>query len=250
MLIVSLSLYVIAFFLSLLSYWNKVSKRIVFIPLLLAVLFYFLHLLFLSVQFGGFPYADIYSFVSLLGNTIIAILLGLSFKNPQLLRLFALFSFAGFLFSLLVLPSEASPYKNPLYTLHIVSALFSYTFAFFAGLSAVIRLLIEKSLKHKDFPNFSIPVDILMSLEKTTFILSFIFFTLTLIFGSLWTRTHFGQHWINDPKLIFTFFLWLYYALVSHLNLMKRTKPKTFSFLIIIGSLLSLLNLLLIRHEI
>ncbi|MFN3813719.1 MAG: cytochrome c biogenesis protein CcsA, partial [Aquificaceae bacterium] len=71
-----------------------------------------------------------------------------------------------------------------------------------------------------------------------------------LIFGSLWTRVHFGKHWINDPKLLTTLILWVYYALVVHANLIRGLKPRQLSSLILFGGLLSLLNLLFVRHEI
>lgn len=250
MLIISLTFYFISFFVSMLSYWGRVSQRAVLFPMLLAILSYFTHILYISFKLGGFPFANAYGFSSLLGNTMVLALAIFSFKNGQALRFSAIFSFLGFLSALLALPSEPSPYRNPLYSLHIISALFAYVCAFFGGMSSLVRLLLERRLKHKNIPAFSLPINLLRSSERLMVNLSFILLTLTLIFGSFWTRIHFGKHWINDPKLLVTLALWIYYAFVVHLNLMKGLKPKQLSVLILLGSLLSLLNLLFVRHEV
>jgi len=85
--------------------------------------------------------------------------------------------------------------------------------------------------------------------ERLSINLAFLGFTFTLVFGSLWTRTQFGKHWIDDPKLITTLLLWLYYAVLSHLNLLKKLKPKRFSEGVILGAIFSLINLFFVRHN-
>jgi ABC-type uncharacterized transport system permease subunit len=251
MLVISIGFYLLSFFVALLfSYRGKLPNRAVFFSIILALLSYFAYVFHMGFKLGSFPFANIYGFIGLLGNTMILALMVFSLKNPQLLRFSAVFSFFGFLSDLLALPSEPSPYRNPLYSLHMLSALFAYACAFFGGLASFFRLLLEKKLKHKDLPAFSLPINLLRFSERLMINLSFVFFTLTLIFGSFWTRIHFGKHWINDPKLLFTLLLWIYYAFVVHMNLVKGLRPRQLSAFIILGSFLSLLNLLFVRHEV
>jgi Cytochrome C assembly protein. len=160
-----------------------------------------------------------------------------------------LVAFVGFLATLFALPSSPSPYKSTLYGLHLLFASLSYLFALMGGLSAFLRLILEKRLKKHVFFQAYVPLDSLRRAERLSINLAFLGFTFTLIFGSLWTRTQFGKHWIDDPKLITTLLLWLYYALLSHLNLLKKLKPKRFSEGVILGAIFSLINLFFVRHN-
>lgn len=95
-----------------------------------------------------------------------------------------------------------------------------------------------------------VPINLLRKMEKIFLNLGFIFLTMTLIFGSIWAKNFLGKHWVNDPKLILTLFLWVYYAVIIHLNLARGLKPSRFSLLSAIGLLLLLGSLLFIRHSI
>lgn len=221
------------------------------LPLLLlafGIFFYFLQVFLLSIRLGALPFADIYSFYSLLGTLTVLVFLILSLKNEQFSRFFAFYAFLGVLSDLFLFPAEPSPYKSPLYTLHILFALLSYLGMFFSGLSSILKLLVESKLKHKSLSGFFLPLEFLRLSERVLVNFCLVFLTLTLIFGSLWTRSYIGRHWISDPKLLFTLFLWLYYAVVVHLNLLKHIKPKGFSRAVVAGALLGLLNLLFVRH--
>jgi len=241
--------YFLAFIFSLVYHFLSVFKRPTLFSLFLGWFFYMAYVIKMALDIGSFPFADTYGFYSLLGNGMLFFLLLISFKQEQLQKFLAFFSLMGILSTLLALPAEPSPYKSPLYSLHITSALFSYAFALLGGFFSLIKFMVEAKLKQKSLSGFFMPLNLLRRGERLFINLSFIFFTLTLIFGSLWSRSFFGQHWINDPKLIYVLFLWLYYAILVHLNLLQRIKPKTLSYGIIIGALLVILSLLFIRHE-
>ncbi len=248
LILLSILFYSMAFIFSLISHFFSIRK-LVFSLLLLGLAFYILHIINLIFKFKGFPFADPYGFYSLLGNCILSLLVLLSFKQVQLQGFFAFFSLLGVLSTVLAMPAEPSPYKSPLYSLHITSALFAYVFSLFGGFFSSIKFIVESKLKHKSLKGFFIPLFLLRSGERLSINLSFLFFTLTLIFGSLWSRSFFGTHWIKDPKLIYVLFIWLYYAVLVHLNILKKIKPKTLSYGIVIGALLSLLSLFFVKHD-
>lgn len=245
----SIIFYSIAFVLSLAYHLTPTLKRPTLFTLFLGWLVYTVYVLKMALDIGSFPFADIYGFYSLLGNGMLLFLLLISFRQEQLQKFLAFFSLLGILSTLLAFPAEPSPYKSPLYSLHITFALFSYAFALLGGFFSLIKFMVETKLKQKSLSGFFISLNLLRRGERIFINLSFIFFTLTLIFGSLWSRSFFGKHWINDPKLIYVLFLWLYYAILVHLNLLQKIKPRILSYGVIIGAFLVLLNLLFIRHE-
>lgn len=249
LLLLSIACYFSAFASSVLAYLFSPMKRLTRFLLLLALLIYMLHVVSLSLKVRSFPFADPHGFYSLLGNVMLSLLLILSFRYDYLWKFSAFFAILGILSTLLAMPAEPSPHRSPLYSLHITSALISYIFAFLGGLSSIFKLILEARLKHKSITGFFMPLSLLMGTERLSMNMSFLFFTLTLLFGSLWSRSFFGKHWVSDPKLIFVLYLWTYYALVVHLNLLKRIKPKTLSYAIILGMFFTLLNIIFVRHE-
>lgn len=245
----SLVFYFLTFLVSLLSHFAEPLRKLSLVLLSLSLLLYLLHVGMLAHRLGSFPFADTYGFYSLLGNIILLLLLIISLWQVYFQKFFSLFAIFGLLSTSLAMPAEPSPYRSPLYSLHITSALFSYISAFFGGLSSVLKLLVESKLKHKTLSGFFLPLNMLRAVERISLNASFVLFTLTLIFGSFFSRSFFGKHWIDDPKLLYVLFLWLYYALLAHLNLVKRIKPKTFSYGVIGGMFLAFLNLFFVRHE-
>ncbi|MDW8095223.1 MAG: cytochrome c biogenesis protein CcsA [Aquificaceae bacterium] len=249
LLYLSLTLYFVAFLASTLSHFTNILRGLDLFFVLLALFMYMAYAVMLSFKVGSFPFADTYGFYSLLGSGMLLVLVLLSVYQPYLRKFSAVFPIVGILSTALALPAEPSPYRNPLYTLHITSALLSYALAFFAGFSSLLKIIAESRLKQKTLSTFFIPINLLRTSERFSVNMSFVFLTLTLIFGSLFSRSFFGKHWIDDPKLIYVLILWLYYVFLVHLNLLGRIKPKTLSYGAIGGMLLSGMNLLFIRHE-
>ncbi|WP_029551164.1 cytochrome c biogenesis protein CcsA [Thermocrinis jamiesonii] len=216
----------------------------------LALICYFIYFALRYLDQNTFPFGDIYGFFSLLGNLLVLAFILLSYKYSKLLYFSYMVAFIGFLSTLFALPSSPSPYKSTLYGLHLLSASLSYLFAFLGGMSSSLKLLIERRLKTHTLFQAYVPLNSLITAERLFTNLTFLGFTITLVFGSFWTRSQFGKHWIDDPKLLITLLLWIYYAILSHLNLLKKLKPKRFSEGVMIGTLLSIINLLFVRHSI
>ncbi len=249
LLLLSAILYIVSFFFSILFYYFNVSRYIPQFTLFTAVSIYFIGVFVKAVITQSFPFADVYGFYSLLGNLIILFLTAFSVVNTQVSRFYAFLSFSGFLLTLLAMPSEPSPYRNVLFALHVIFAAIGYTGVFLGSLSSFLKMTLESKLKSKNVYGFFLPISTLASSERILINLAFIMLTLTLIFGSLWARNFLGKHWVNDPKLISTLLIWVYYAIVVHLNLLNTLKPKRVSQLSVIGGFFTLLNLAFIRHE-
>ncbi len=209
---------------------------------------YFFQRYFLT---GHFPIGDVYGMVSLMGNVLVLIFLSTHLLLRRNVADFGLIiAFIGFLTTLLGLPAKEVGYKNPFYVYHILSAALSYASLILAGVSSLIKFLVEKKLRSKHIEGFMVPINLLRRMERIFLNIGFIFLTLTLIFGSLWAKNFLGKHWINDPKLILTLILWIYYAIIVHLNLVRGLKPSTLSIISIFGSILIVGSLIFIRHSV
>ncbi len=217
----------------------------------LSLFLYLLHFFGVYHSTGHFPVGDIYGMVSLVGNLSVLIFIVLDVTLKKNVADFGLIvSFFGFLTTLVGLPAHKVGYKNPFYVYHILSAGVAYASLILAGVSSGVKFIVEKKLKTKHIEGFMVPINLLRKMEKILLNVGFIFLTLTLVFGSIWAKDFFGKHWINDPKLILTLGLWVYYAVVIHLNLVRGLKPSRLSLLSILGLLMVFGSIIFIRHTV
>ncbi len=251
-LILSVVLYSVSALLFFLKVFVGMNLRSV--PTLSLLLSFALYTIFFFQRYiatGHFPVGDIYGMVSLSGNLLVILF---ALVNTFMKRNLADFGFIvaviGLLTTLLGLPAREVGYKNPFYVYHVLSAGVAYASLILGGLSSLIKIFVERKLKAKHIEGFMVPINLLRRMEKALLNLGFIFLTLTLIFGSIWAKNFLGKHWVNDPKLILTLGLWIYYAVVVHLNLVRGLKPTRLSILSLIGFLLVIGSLALIRHSV
>ena len=216
----------------------------------LAFLLYLIHFFKVYLSTGHFPVGDIYGMVSLVGNFLVAIFLLITFIRGSLQEFGFIVAFIGFLTTLLGLPAQKVGYKTPFYVYHILSAGVAYASLILGGIASLVKMLVERKLKSKHIGGLMVPVNLLRKTERISTNIGFIFLTLTLIFGSLWARSFLGRHWINDPKLILTLILWIYYAIVVHLNLVRGLTPTRFSALSVLGFVLVVGSIAFIRHSV
>ena len=251
---VSLTLSLLAYFVSFVLFFlrNVFRGKIKTLPyffLTTGFVFYLITLFERFAETRTFPIGDLYGMLSIIGNLSVLVFLILSKRSG--FELFgSVVSFAAFLTTLFLIPSKEVGFKNPLYILHIVSAGIAYTSILFAGLISSFKIFLEKKLKEKHIPNEFVPLKILKKLEKVFVLIAFSGLTFTLIFGSVWAKVFLGTHWINDYKLLITLVLWIYYAFLTHVYVLKLFKPHQISHLIILGSVLGLVALLFFRHSI
>ena len=251
-LLFALALYALAVGGYLLSYLGKLRRGPFLEALLLGgFIFYCLDFGRIYLQAGKFPVGDPYGIFALLGNMLVMLFLLSVIAYRERVRDLGLpVAIFGFVGTFLGLPAKEVGYKNPFYVYHVLSASLAYAFLMLAGLSSFIKYFMEKKLKAKDPGSFSMPLSLVKKLERFFLNSGFVFLTLTLLFGSLWAKSFLGSHWVDDPKLLLTLGLWIYYAFIVHINLIRGLKPSILSTLSVVGFLLVLLNLALIRHSV
>ncbi len=249
-LILSAFLYLTAFFSFTLKTFKKIgNERASKLLLVLALLSYLFYVIYRYVSTQVFPVGDFHGTAALIGNFLVAVFVVMLLILKKKVEDFGFaIAFVGFLTTMLGLPATKGGFADPLFISHLISAAGSYAFIIFGGITSALKLFIEKKLKGKHVSSLFLPLSVLRRIERVSVNLSFVFLTLTLVFGSLWTKNFLGKHWINDPKLIFTLLIWFYYAVMVHLNIVKGIKPSRFSYLSLLGLVLSIGGILWIRH--
>jgi len=248
-LLIALASYLVAFILFIIKLFA--SKRIQSVPyafLTGGLVFYLLSLVERFAEHKTFPIGDIYGTLSFIGNLSVFIFIVLS-KRYNFEVFGGIVSFMAFLTTLLLIPSKKLGFSDPLFIIHLVTAVISYAFIIFAGLISFSKLFVEKSLKEKSLSIPFAPLKILKHMERFFIIGGFVGLTFTLIFGSLWAKDFLGTHWINDPKLLITLVLWVYYAFLSHMFVIKIFKPSQISYLSMLGTAIGLIALFFFRHS-
>ncbi len=210
-----------------------------------------LHFTATYAEVHRFPVGDPYGMTYMIGNTLVLMFLVINLILRRDLSDFGfLIAMLGFLSSIAGVPARGTGYENPFYVYHILSASVAYASIILGGISSAMKFVVEKKLKTKHVEGLMMPVNLLRKMERILINLGFIFLTLTLIFGSLWSKAYLGTHWINDPKLVLTLLLWLYYTFLMHINLLKGLRPAQLSAMSVIGMGIAIVSLIFIRHTV
>jgi len=102
---------------------------------------------------------------------------------------------------------------------HAGVSLFAYAFFSLAFCGGLMYLLQERELKGKKFGYFfsRLPsLDALDQLNSHCLATGFVFLTLGIVTGSLWTRQAWGTYWQWHPKEIWSMITWFVYLLQIH----------------------------------
>ncbi len=222
---------------------------------LLLILFgniFYLVKLVLNIK-EGVIFENIDSIIGFSGNIIMLFygILLTRFRNLESIGF--IISFVGFIFSMANLRNlflhQNHNLLNPIFLIHIISAGLSYSFIMLGGIFSLLKLLSEKQIKQKHFSKAYVPIYTLIFIEKLSINMSFIFLTSTLLFGVLWSFYYEDRFYV-DPKIIAISFLWFYYAILVHFYIFRSLKPSTISLLSAIGSTITLISVIFIKHNI
>ncbi len=241
-----LSIFYITFFSFGLIFLLKNSKFYTYF-FYLGILSYIFKLIFIFYREHNLPFGNIDGVLSLIGTILIGLFLALSKLYPSLSYNSFIIALLGWIFSLAGLASKLSIPSNPFFILHIIFAALSYAFIIIGGFFSLSKLALEKKLKEKIISKNYIPISTLSKLEKLMINLSFFALTFTLAFAMIWSG-YFGSGFYIDKKILITLFIWVYYALL-HAYMLRSGKPYNVSLLSAVGTSLTILAVLFIRHS-
>ncbi len=239
----------VSFLLYTLKAKNTITYSLAFI--FLGNLFYLIKL-FLNLK-AGVLFGNIDSIVAFSGNIIMLFYGIMLTKFRNLENVGFIISFIGALFSMANLRNvflhQHPSLLNPVFIIHIVSAGISYSFIMLGGIFSLLKLISEKQIKQKKFSKTYVPIYTLIFIEKLSINMSFIFLTITMLFGVMWSF-YYDKSLYIDPKIMVISFLWLYYAVLVHTYIFKSSKPSTISVLSAFGSTITVISVIFIKHSI
>ncbi len=128
------------------------------------------------------------------------------------------------------IPALVPALDTPLFTLHIVFSFLGYalfTMAFSLGVLYLVRRVTGSAL----IPDLSK----LRRLNEEAIFLGFIFFTLCMVFGSLWAYLAWGYWFSWNIKGVWSFIVWLFYAGMCHAKFVRRWQGTGYALLSIAG---------------
>ncbi|MDY0908740.1 c-type cytochrome biogenesis protein CcsB [Microbacterium sp. CFBP9034] len=223
-----------------------------------------------GVAAGRVPWSNMYEFALTGTMLIVAVYLGVLFRYD--LRFLG--SFITGLVTVLLggtaiwFYTDIVPLMDPLKSvwlvIHVfVASLATALFALAFGLS-VIQLMQARRERRimaaaaveasgpspKSGPRFlgTLPsADVLESLAYRFAILGFIFWTFTLIAGSIWANDAWGRYWGFDTKEVWTFVIWVLYAGYIHARATRGWRGSRSAWLSIIGFTAVLFNFTIVN---
>ncbi|MCR2799887.1 c-type cytochrome biogenesis protein CcsB [Microbacterium sp. zg-Y818] len=218
------------------------------------------------------PWANMYEFALTGTMLIVAVYLGVLFRHD--LRFLGAF-ISGLVVVLLggatlAYYVEVQPLMDPLKSVWLVIHVFvaSLSTAFFAlafALSVVQLFQAHREAKllrvaDRDPQEVSAPgggsrllrtlpnADTLESLAYRFAIIGFIFWTFTLIAGSIWANDAWGRYWGFDTKEVWTFVIWVLYAGYIHARATRGWRGVRSAWLSIIGFATVIFNFTIVNQ--
>jgi ABC-type transport system involved in cytochrome c biogenesis permease subunit len=129
--------------------------------------------------------------------------------------------------------------------IHIVSAFIGYSAFVVSAVFSVIYLIFESHLKKKKFSVFfqKLPsLSLIESIVYNSITLGFVFITISMFAGAVWSQKLFGTYWSWHLKQVITLITWFVYAGIIHLYLYAQWKGKKLCYLSILGFIVIMLN--------
>lgn len=121
---------------------------------------------------------------------------------------------------------------------HAGVSLVAYGFFSLAFCGGLMYLLQERELKSKRFGYFfsRLPsLDALDQLNSHCLAIGFVFMTLGIVTGSIWTRQAFGTYWQWRPKEVWSLIAWFVYLIQLHQRFTVGWRGKRAAVMAIIG---------------
>ncbi|MDN3495139.1 c-type cytochrome biogenesis protein CcsB [Planococcus sp. APC 4015] len=241
--------------------WARIGTSLT----ILAFLFHLAGTLLRGISADRVPWANMYEF-ALTGTLLIVAVyltvlrrLDLRFLGAFLIGMVVLLlGGATITFYVDVVPLM-DPLKSVWLVIHVfVASLATALFAIACGLSITQLMQARRERRARassetarpsgtGFLRTLPPADALESLAYRFAIVGFIFWTFTLIAGSIWANDSWGRYWGFDTKEVWTFVIWVLYAGYIHARATRGWRGSRSAWLSIIGFVAVLFNFTIVN---
>ena len=152
--------------------------------------------------------------------------------------------------SILPLPPVLRSWWLPV---HAGTSLLAYAFFSLAFCGGVMYLLQERELKRKRFGYFFTRLPSLEALDQLNshcLAVGFVFLTLGMVTGSLWTREAWGTYWQWHPKETWSLIAWFLYLVQIHQRFTAGWRGKRAAVMAMVGFAVVVFTLLGVMYPI
>lgn len=121
------------------------------------------------------------------------------------------------------------------FEIHVTSSFASYAL-FTLAFSAALTYLIKKHLlPNSDGPEFEAELRKYERISSRSIMWGFLFFSASMFGGAIWGYLAWGAYWMWEPKIIWSFIVWFYYAGAMHAFFVGRWRGTGLSIATVIG---------------
>lgn len=245
-------------------FFRRIEARKWIFPLVLAtVIVHALYIGAFTAAAGHCLLTNIYEFFSLIAFTLIASYALVELKPKQVASgtgmMVALVCFVFQLTSsLAVSPEHLSDFhhifEDPIFNVHVTSAVFGYAALTLATIYGSLYLLLYRSMRRNKFGVLFYEVPSLDHLERfgiRASAIGFIFLSLSIVFGAVLASKNPLEagfaHFLGDPKTIATIMIWLVFGITLVARRIARLEGRKIVILWMSGFGLAILSMTIIN---
>ncbi|MBF0816523.1 c-type cytochrome biogenesis protein CcsB [Microbacterium paludicola] len=213
-----------------------------------------------GVAAGRVPWSNMYEFAMTGTLLITAVYLGVLFwRDLRFLGTFMIGLVTVLMGGATLYHVDVVPLMDPLKSIWLVVHVFvaSLATAFLAlgfGLSVLQllqarreRIAVEETEPKRSFLRTLPSSEALEGLAYRFAIIGFIFWTFTLIAGSIWAQDAWGRYWGFDTKEVWTFIIWVLYAGYIHARATRGWRGTRSAWLSIVGFVAVIFNFTIVN---
>lgn len=115
--------------------------------------------------------------------------------------------------------------KTIWFEIHVTSSFAGYALFTLAMAAAIIFLISKDSEASKTFSD----------INNKAVLWGFVLFSLSMYSGAIWGYLAWGAYWLWEPKMLWSFILWFYYAGILHGRYVKDWRGRPVAYLTITG---------------
>lgn len=243
----------------------RVFGRIGTVLTVLGWLFHLVGTVLRGVAAGRVPWSNMYEFAMTGTLLITAVYLGvlfwrdLRFLGTFMVGLVTVLMGAATLYHVEVVPLM-DPLKSVWLVVHVFVASLATAFLALAFGLSVLQLMQarreriaaataeEDAQPGRSFLRTLPAADALEGLAYRFAIIGFIFWTFTLIAGSIWAQDAWGRYWGFDTKEVWTFIIWVLYAGYIHARATRGWRGTRSAWLAIVGFVAVIFNFTIVNQ--
>jgi ABC-type transport system involved in cytochrome c biogenesis permease subunit len=216
---------------------------------------HFLYLVLLGIHIKHIPMANMYEAMSFLAFATAGVYAFLERRVGEAsVGLFILIF--GFIFQLFsasfIKHSEVIPeiLRHHAVATHIVTAMISYAALAISAIFSVMYLMLYHDIKKHRFGVFynRLPsLDVLAIYCYLGALVGFVFLTLAIITGAVWSQYTLSSHWYADAKVITVMLSWVIYGALLFLKIVYRWQDRRLAYFSLSGFILTLFSFIAVN---